>query len=258
MTGAQAQTESLELANDKNQRMRGLQRADASGSSAGYTVGLADNLDENKLDATPTNSVYKTAPVAKPMPAPAHASPKKGIDVTTPQLALKEDRDGDVDDAPPARKLTKAKDARPDGRFESGAPGAGGGAATPSPPPPATIAMQPAQPAAPTPQAPPADKAGEQTADRRGGDSTVLAWAAGQLQQVVQLAKDNKCDDAAKVAAAISARAPDFYAQNVATNRDLKACMAYIAAAHDCAEKAAADKAAAAAHAASRPTSTSK
>jgi len=95
--------------------------------------------------------------------------------------------------------------------------------------------MAPAGEAAPAPAAPPPPppKASVATTAPAPGrndakSDPVFAWAQKQLQQVIQLTRDNKCKEAAKVALDIRNTAPAYYAENVADNRDLKRCATYI------------------------------
>lgn len=53
-------------------------------------------------------------------------------------------------------------------------------------------------------------------------------WAKDQHARVTSLAKAGNCPDAAKLVASIAARAPEYYSTHVATDRNLKTCLAYI------------------------------
>lgn len=115
------------------------------------------------------------------------------------------------------------------------------GAAQPSPPPPpsapsgnfaaapkqdvasdkktATVAKTPAPtttaPTAPGPTATPQD-------------STLMSWAKSTHSQVIAKVKAGDCQAAAKLALTVSNRAPDYYSQYMATDRQLKSCKQYI------------------------------
>ncbi len=277
-----------------------LREQGAEPKEGGYAVGLADpaadatalDLQKNAKGAPLAGVSADGDPATRKPPAAHVAGPsaidKKGITVTTPEIALKdEDRfdssTGDGKDrgqrargenAPTSPKVQKSQNSqsssksksapKPGPKFDDAdgivdGPGRQGGAASgaadpstvatsaPPPPPPAPPSVKPApapaKVAAQQERNAPADKV---DATRSGDTSTLDAWAATQLSQVVTLAHADRCDDAAKLAVTISTRAPGYYAEKVATNRELKQCMAYIAAAQDRAEKAAAEKRAAA------------
>ena len=131
------------------------------------------------------------------------------------------------------------------GRGVVGGAASGGGAAGPSantgmaqPPPPApppsqnfaaapkqdvvsdkksaTVAKAPtAQPTTPPPTA-------------TSQDSTLVGWAKSTHAQVVAKAKAGDCQGAAKLALTVSNRAPEYYSQYMATDRQLKSCKQYI------------------------------
>jgi len=241
-------------------------RAGSGSSTAGYTVGLAADVDgvpdpmaKQKGGESGKLTASDSTIVATKPPAHAASPAKKGMVVTTPQLALKDDdfetANGVTEGKPKARKRDEAN---LDGDVGGGAPGGSFGAATtqgpaaaPSPPPPPAPMPSKSPKPAPAQDAKladrPADKAEQATpaeATRRA-DKSLDAWAAQQLAQVVQLAHAGKCEEAASHAATISTRAPEFYADNVASNIELKKCMAYIAEAHDKAQRAAQQKRAA-------------
>jgi hypothetical protein len=87
-----------------------------------------------------------------------------------------------------------------------------------APPPPPQAQPQP------VPQAPP----GPAT------NSALLAWAKAQHAQAIELVKKGDCTNAAKLAVQVKQRAPDYFAQNMRDDRQLKSCLAYIT---DAAEK---------------------
>lgn len=59
-------------------------------------------------------------------------------------------------------------------------------------------------------------------------DPEVEAWAKVQHQQLVKLVKAGKCPDAGRVGSEIKAKAPEYYAANVANDRDIRQCKQYI------------------------------
>jgi len=80
--------------------------------------------------------------------------------------------------------------------------------------------------------APPAADKAAGKADARTDDSAaadkLLDWARRQHASVVALVNANNCRAAASAALAIYSRAPDYYAANVATDRSVKPCLAYL------------------------------
>ena len=57
---------------------------------------------------------------------------------------------------------------------------------------------------------------------------SALAWAREQHQSVVAQVRAGNCKNAATLAVSLSNRAPSYYSQNVATDRQVKECLAYI------------------------------
>lgn len=64
--------------------------------------------------------------------------------------------------------------------------------------------------------------------EKAARDRAVLAWARKQHDQVIALVTSNKCREAAGAAVEIYNRAPDYYAANVVTDRQIKPCLAYV------------------------------
>ncbi|MGH9887511.1 MAG: anti-sigma factor family protein, partial [bacterium] len=93
------------------------------------------------------------------------------------------------------------------------------GAASPSP-----------QPSAGAP--PPRQQADQLLADEQDADSKDragdTAWARNKREQVIALVKSSNCRAAANAAMEIYDRAPAYYANNVATDRSIKPCFAYL------------------------------
>lgn len=81
-----------------------------------------------------------------------------------------------------------------------------------------TVAKAPAQ--EPTPQ--------PQTAPGPATDSSLLAWAKAQHQTAIAKVKAGDCSAAATLAVQVKTRAPDYYAQYMKGDRELKSCNAYI------------------------------
>jgi hypothetical protein len=120
--------------------------------------------------------------------------------------------------------------------------------AVPPPPPPAsnkesvaqgTTAPTSSPVATPKPEAKPSDaKVATKSAREKGEqapaqtttrqDSTLVAWAKGQHEATKALVRKGDCRGAATLALKVSNDAPDYYSKFMATDRDLKSCMAYI------------------------------
>ena len=109
------------------------------------------------------------------------------------------------------------------GQAKAPAPTQGDRRAIPPPPPAFSGASNQiaAAPAAPPAAAPPADA-------KQARDPAVVDWARKQHDQVIALVASNRCRDAASAAVEIYNRAPDYYAANIATDRQIKPCMAYV------------------------------
>lgn len=206
----------------------------AADTATGYSVGLDDT------------AVGKSAPVADSERRERQMAKQKedagnrsrGIVVSTPERAPKElDAPRPKRAAKPAasRALAEAEladDSRFDakGNFASStsttAPRASG-AGVPAPPPPSAGA-------APPPSAPVAKPAPVKQAEKVAAqDDALLAWARSEHNRTVALASKGDCAAAAKIAVAVQSRAPDYYAQFMATDRLLKKCQAYIAQQRD-------------------------
>jgi hypothetical protein len=56
----------------------------------------------------------------------------------------------------------------------------------------------------------------------------VLEWARKQREQVIAYVNANRCREAATTAVEIYNRAPEYYNANVATDRQIKPCLAYV------------------------------
>jgi hypothetical protein len=167
--------------------------------------------------------------------APAKHSKKGYLEVTTPEPMPK-----DLDRADEGGEIAAGN------AFSRGAPGGGASATNaPAPPPPPpqvaqaqmddkpvapkaatkpsaapsrTVAKAPAQ--EPTPQ--------PQTAAGPATDSSLLAWAKAQHQTAIAKVKAGDCKAAATLAVQVKTRDPDYYAQYMKGDRELKSCNAYI------------------------------
>ncbi|HEX3475018.1 MAG TPA: hypothetical protein VHT91_08250 [Kofleriaceae bacterium] len=73
-------------------------------------------------------------------------------------------------------------------------------------------------------------------------DRTLLEWARKQREQVIAYVNANRCRDAASAAVEIYNRAPDYYNASVATDRQIKPCLAYVTAERDRADRSRANK----------------
>ena len=195
----------------------------ASGSAA-YQV----HLD----DTTTTTAKAEPARVRAPTtPPPTHAAPpadknlKDGIIVGRKESPTPRDFDAD----------RPAPDPAANGDVNGFTPATGA----------AKLAKQEHEATkAPTVAPPPATSAGSGTVSQnQGADRRVtadkksdeerkseddLVWARAQLAQAISFKQQKNCTAAAKTIVAIQKRAPDFYNQSVANNRDLKECQAYV------------------------------
>lgn len=169
---------------------------------------------------------------AKDMKAPSVA---KGAAVKADR-ALRDDNDG-------VAETTTATTGPTRGYRDSGRAGAVGGGAAPAastgmaqpPPPPAPTPSADnfaAAPQAPAPEAKPSTstvaKAPPSTTRTPPADSSLIAWAKSTHSQVAAKVKAGDCQAAAKLALTVSNRAPEYYSQYMATDRQLKSCKQYI------------------------------
>lgn len=164
--------------------------------------------DVAKTDQKTDKQTEKIAAV----PAQSQLAARKGEAAPAAKEAAKQAPD-------PAMAMPETRTNYDDGVAAANAPGAvGGGTAS------ATVGGQAADTGknAVPPTAPP--KATTSTA----GDAALLAWARDQHKRVTELVRANNCAEAARIASTISARANDYYNTNVANDRAIKACLAYI------------------------------
>lgn len=219
--------------------------AGAPGSA--YTVQLDDT---SVRTGAPAESARSEQPPAKQKRQVEADKKSRGLLVTTPERTPK-----DLDE-PRARKSAKGAESRDalDDRTTSSVSvadgasiGAMGGAAPttsaaprasgraipaqPSPPPPSAVAAQ--KPSAPAPKPAPRMDAEAKSESAPAQDNALIAWARSEHNRTVALASKGDCTAAAKVAVAVQSRAPDYYAQFMASDRLLKKCQAYIAQQRD-------------------------
>jgi hypothetical protein len=215
-------------------------------------------------DAEPTvlakAAVEQQAQLRQNQLSVAHASRSSGIgglvvhhpEPTVKELGDSDDREGadgtiaggdlarrDAPAPAPATAASTSVSTKPSADVSNG-PGAvtgGGGATAPTGQAAPRMAPPTQAPAASPPPPPPpapvaaheAEKKGEAAGDAKdASDNSLLAWAKQQHGQIVQLVQANNCDAAAKVAIQLQSRAPDYYDQNVATDRAVAPCNAYI------------------------------
>lgn len=79
-------------------------------------------------------------------------------------------------------------------------------------------------------------------ARQASADRTLLEWARKQREQVIAYVNANRCRDAASAAVEIYNRAPDYFNANVATDRQIKPCQAYVTSERDRADRIRANK----------------
>ncbi|HEV7555244.1 MAG TPA: hypothetical protein VGO00_07320 [Kofleriaceae bacterium] len=198
----------------------------ASGSS--YQVHLDDTTTTAK--AEPSRLRVATPPATHAAP-PAEKNVKDGIIVGRKDSPTPRDFDadkpapdpaaanGDVNGFTPtaAAKLAKQQQEQP--RVDAQK------APTATPPPAASAGSgSVAQGQAQGTDRRVADKKSDE--ERKADDD--LVWARAQLAQAISFKQQKNCTAAAKTIVAIQKRAPDFYNQSVANNRDLKECQAYV------------------------------
>jgi hypothetical protein len=174
-----------------------------SGASTGSVAGPSGGAGGGAGASQPQPG-FAQAPTARPQQpgrAPATSAPQASPPPPAPSPAPA------TAPKPPADTKTVAKtDAKPTDK---------------SPPPPPTKAA-PAKDQDAAKAEKPAAKAGETK------NTEDVARAKSEHARAVSLAGAGKCPDAAKLLSNLSAYAPNYYAQYVATDRALKQCMAYI------------------------------
>jgi hypothetical protein len=204
--------------------------AAATGRSAGsgYAVDLAEKQQLARDEgAAPKAELRKDVGFAAPK-KPVAAGKKGGIELRSPEPAPKD-----------------LEEAKADGvvRAQRGN-GAAGGAASPKPQPSAAASDDraadadfaklkldaPAKAAPPPPPAAPAVQAPAPETASRSADKNAELQLEKQRAQIIALVAADKCRDAAALAMSIYDRAPDYYASSIETDRNIKPCLAYVAA----------------------------
>jgi hypothetical protein len=233
LADAQAGPGTAQLAEGrKGDSGNGLGRAAPDGfldGRSGLRRGVAPPARASKL------VVHRDLPEVKELDAPLRYAPKKDVD-------------GDDDGVASSRHGAAGGGIASTGAAPGAAPNAARedrSANTPPPPPPVappatkTVSKASTKPApAATPAQLAADKAeAQESADsskkKQAAQSANDAWAHDQHQRLQQLVRAGNCTDAAPLAIAIANRAPDYYAANIATDRNIKQCLAYINDARD-------------------------
>ncbi len=228
----------------------------AASSGSGYAVQLDDSAQntQNVDKLAESRARAEQEPTAKRKARAEDSRKASGIIVSTADRQPKDFDSSDSFAQPPRKGAAKPSAKLEQGRFADaetatlGADtGVAGGAApgtstppraparnapaqtTPSPPPPSAVAGAPATRPSPAKEAAPAPA--EEKAD--AADSALIAWARREHNRTVALASKGDCRAAAKVAVSVQSRAPDYYAQVMATDRLLKKCQVYIAQERD-------------------------
>lgn len=255
----QAGTDQFKVALADERLDTGLDRDAKEGAArAGAKADLAKNKGEAQAlpETDPNVGFYDGAKsgkaVAKPTPAATggievrqrESMPKDFEDEVTTETkpterAKNEKIATSTDDnwARPADAGERTRDMPGDGVGR--ARGGGGAAAAPqAPPAPVTKAPEPKtapRTVAPPPPPAPAKIATDATSaetQKKDKDKVVndpnAAWARDQHAALVTAVRANNCGRAANIALAIENRAPAYYAQNVASDRSVKECLAYI------------------------------
>ena len=157
------------------------------------------------------------------------------------------------------------------GGMAGGGAAATGAPAAAQPPPPPPASRTTTAPTTPTrdakradraektavqqaPAQPPSAAATPAPAEDKPVDATT-AWAQTQHRNLIAQVKAGNCQDAANLAVELSNRAPSYYQQNVANDRSVKQCLAYITAEREkqAEERAAKNRASATKRAADEP-----
>jgi hypothetical protein len=173
-------------------------------------------------------------------PAEAKPSPKPSPDSLAKQSTTKATErtfSADADDFAANREAGYTTDGR--ARGGGAAPGATPTApttgaqqaprttTTPPPPPPVKAPRQEIATDA-TPTGGTATARDDQKAKEKAANDPNLAWAKDQHAALVTAVRANNCGRAANIALSIENRAPSYYTQNVASDRSVKECLAYI------------------------------
>ena len=168
-----------------------------------------------KTESKPDAPVVAAATPKKSAPPASHS----GITVKAPQAEMPKELDESATDpASIAADDGFAKDSR------RGAPGGvAQGNAAPPPAPAPTQAVARERP----------DTSVVAGATGGEGQSPMLAWAKDQHARMQAYVKAGDCRTAAALGVDVATRAPEYYAQTIANDRALKACMPAITTARD-------------------------
>jgi hypothetical protein len=183
--------------------------ATAGGGAATAVPGMMPQANHAAAPAPAHEPV--TAPASAALRGPADGAKRKAPAKPVSRTGVAQAPAPSLQPAPPPPPPVAAESQRDNRRFADK-------------PAPSAAAAGPAD-AKPTPATPAAE---EKAADDKVADKALIDWAQKQREQVIALVKANNCPAAANTAAAIYNRAPDFYAANIATDRSIKPCIAYV------------------------------
>ncbi len=176
------------------------------------------------LDAPRTARTVPPPPPPPPSAAPAPAAP-----VTTPAAPAPTASARDFAGPPPAGPAG-AGDRSVEGLKKENPVAVGAQRSLPARPAedkPTTTASRATSGSALSTTAPASERGRSATATSKPADPSA-AWAREQHQQVIAQVRAGNCRSAAGIAVNLSNRAPGYYAQNVASDRAIKSCVAYI------------------------------
>lgn len=157
---------------------------------------------------TPTTGTSNATPVAK---TPARVEPKPDTKTPESQVAQQAPKQAPRPITAPAGTAAPRTPAPPRN--------------DPAPPPPAKVAGNVRDERNASPPADKADKA-EKPADR--ANDPQLAWAREQHTAILARVRSGDCKGAANLAVGLANRDLGYYQSNVATDRSVKECLAYI------------------------------
>lgn len=208
----------------------GSRDADALFDSASDDLAQAPSKPSVATAQAPSRPPAATAPAAPPppppppraQPAPPAADPGTQQRTGPPKPIVS----GNVGNAGNAAQRADTRPDAKDARLDSNAP------ARKTAPGAGQASQAPAGGSAPRNERQQGDRSGAQdlklAEERDKSDSALIGWARNKHDQVIALVKSSNCSAAATAAMEIYSRAPAFYASNVATDRSVKPCLAYI------------------------------
>lgn len=245
--GDLALDEKESTASDRWRNEKQQENAPAVASAQPKPARRTQGIEVRTEEAQPKDFEGAKDTTAKIATAPAKAAATKG---SVAKNDATRDYDGAADDNGMVAPETTTATTTPSNGYGRGAIGGaasgGGGAANtgmaqPPPPPPqapsGNFAAAPRQDVAtdkkkaesvakaPSTSAP-AQAAPAPTATPQ--DSSLIGWAKSTHAQVIAKVKAGDCQAAAKLALTVSNRAPEYYSQYMATDRQLKSCKQYI------------------------------